>query len=67
MHEIETIAEDRLVGAEAIAKFRGEPVRRTRWLIEKGELPHGREGHLIVASKRVLIEHWHRTTSGKAA
>jgi hypothetical protein len=55
--EPETIADDRLVGAEAIAKFRGERVRRTRYLIERGELPHGREGTLIVASKRALREH----------
>jgi hypothetical protein len=57
----ETLADDRLVGAEAIAEFRGEQVRRTRYLLERGDIPHGREGNLFVASKRVLREHWART------
>ena len=66
MHEIETtIADDRLVGAEAIAKFRGEPVRRTRYLIERGAIPYGREGNVIVASKRALRKHWERLTAGQ--
>lgn len=65
MRETETIADDRLVGAAAIAAFRGEPVRRTRYLIERGELPHGREGGVIVASKRVLREHWRKLTGGQ--
>jgi len=65
MHEIESIADDRLCGVRAIAKFRGEPERRTRYLIERGLIPHGREGDVIVASKRVLLDHWRHTTSGE--
>ena len=66
MHETEeTIATDRLVGAEAIAAFRGEPVRRTRHLIERQQIPHGREGGLIVASKRALMEDWRKKTGGQ--
>jgi hypothetical protein len=64
MHQIDNIADDRLVGAEAIAKFRGEPIRRARYLIERGAIPFGREGNVIVASKRALLEHWHRLTGG---
>jgi hypothetical protein len=59
------IASDRLVGIEAIARFRGEEPRRTRHLIQRNLLPHGYEGALIVASKRVLREQWRRLTSGK--
>ena len=58
----ETIADDRLVGADAIARFRGEQPRKTRYLIDKGLLPVGREGNLIVASKR---DHWRRTTEDR--
>ena len=64
--ESETIADDRLVGAEAIARFRGEPVRRTRYLVERGELPHGREGNIIVASKRALRRHWEQQTAAES-
>jgi hypothetical protein len=60
-----TLADDRLVGVAQIAKFRGEAERRTRHLISRGLLPTGREGDLIVASKRVLREQWERTTSAK--
>jgi hypothetical protein len=67
VHETDTIADDRLVGAEAIAKFRGDSVRRTRYLIERGLLPVGREGDIIVASKRTLREHWQKLTGTKAA
>ena len=58
----DTIADDRLEGAEAIAQFRGEPVRRTRYLLGRGVIPHGREGDRFVASKRVLREHWEQLT-----
>jgi hypothetical protein len=50
MHQIDNIADDRLVGAEAIAKFRGEPIRRTRYLIERGAIPFGREGNYTANS-----------------
>jgi hypothetical protein len=63
---LETIADDRLVGAKAISDFRGEPVRRTRYLLQKGLIPHGYEGTLLVASKKRLREHWLETTGGGA-
>jgi hypothetical protein len=57
------LADDRLVGVAAIAQFRNESRRRTQYLIDIGELPHGREGRVIVASKRALRAHWARLTS----
>jgi hypothetical protein len=62
--EADDLAADRLVGAEAIAEYRGEPVRRTRHLLDLNLIPHGKEGRLIVASKRKLREHWAQTTGG---
>jgi hypothetical protein len=59
------LADDRLVGVAAIAKFRNEPRRRTQYLIDTGRLPHGREGRVIVASKRVLLAHWAKLTGGE--
>jgi hypothetical protein len=67
MNTIENIGDDRLHGVREIAKFRGEPERHTRHLIERGLIPHGREGNIIVASKRTLLEHWRQTTSGEKA
>ena len=61
-----SLADDRLVGVAAIAQFRGESVRRCRYLIEIGELPVGREGAAIVASKKALIDDWARKTGGAA-
>jgi hypothetical protein len=51
------VGNDRLVGAEAIAEFRGEDVARTSYLIRCGRIPVYREGRLIVASRRTLREH----------
>jgi hypothetical protein len=61
------IADDRLNGAEEIAKFRGEPVHRTRYLIRKKMIPVAFEGERIVGSKRRLREHYIAATSGKSA
>jgi hypothetical protein len=55
------IAADRLVGVQAIASFRGEEPRRTRYLIERGVIPVGREGERIVASKQRLRSEWNKT------
>ncbi|HSA80824.1 MAG TPA: hypothetical protein VLE23_08365 [Geminicoccaceae bacterium] len=64
---VESIADDKLDGVAAIAAFRGEPVRRCRYLIELGELPVGREGNWIIASRRVLLDDLRRKTGGAAA
>jgi hypothetical protein len=61
------IAEDRLVGAEAIGRFidpRMTP-RVARRLLEAGLYPCWREGKAYVASKRALAAHWRRMTSGE--
>jgi hypothetical protein len=50
------LAADRLVGIEAIAKFRGEDIQRTRYLVRIGAFPFYREGRIIVASKAALRE-----------
>jgi hypothetical protein len=50
-------ADDRLVGGATIAAFRNERRRRTQYLIDTGRLPHGRDGRVIVAGKRVLLAH----------
>ena len=64
-HTPSPLADDRLVGVAAIAKFRSEPRRRTQYLIDTGRLPHGREGRVIVASKRALLAHWAKLTGGE--
>jgi hypothetical protein len=50
------LGDDRLVGVEAIAAFRGEPLARTRHLIRIRAFPFYREGRIIVASKVALRE-----------
>jgi hypothetical protein len=60
-----SIADDRLVGAKAIAEFRGEKIERTRYLLRLGLIPVYREGAAIIASKRVLREHHLAAASGK--
>lgn len=51
------LSKDCLRGAAAIAKFRGESLNRTRYLIRKRIIPTYREGGIICASKQALIEH----------
>jgi hypothetical protein len=59
------LATDRLVGVEAIARFRGEDVQRTRYLVRIGAIPFYREGRIIVASKAALREdHLRQATRG---
>lgn len=60
-------ADDILRGVAAIAAFRKEPERRTRYLIERKLIPFGKEGAIIIASKRRLREQYEKLTSGKAA
>ena len=61
------IGSDVLRGVQEIARFRGENPRRTLYLLERGEIPHGREGSRYVASKRKLREHHDRLTGGGGA
>ena len=61
-----SVAQDALRGAKQIADFRGEPLRRTNYLLERGLIPAGKEGNHWVASKSVLRAHHARLTGGKA-
>jgi len=54
------IAEDLLVGADAIAHEIGVPRRRVYNLVEKGLLPCTHEGATIVASRSRLRQHYAR-------
>jgi hypothetical protein len=60
-----SVADDRLVGAKAIAEFRGEKIERTRYLLRRGLIPVYQEGATIIASKGVLREHHRSAASGK--
>jgi hypothetical protein len=64
MTENFSLAEDRLVGVEAIAAFRGERKRRTQYLLDKGVIPAGKEGNIFIASKQALTAHHHKLTGG---
>jgi hypothetical protein len=59
--------DDRLEGAAAIAEFTGETVRRVFHLAEKKLIPVGRIGGRLIASKKVLTEHYQKLVSGQAA
>jgi hypothetical protein len=65
--EVTSIAADRTEGARAIAAFLGVTERQARWRIDRGLIPHAREGERIVASRRALRDHWRRATSGSGA
>jgi hypothetical protein len=62
---ITTIAEDRLEGAEAIARFVDDKMtpREMRLRLERGDYPHWREGRTYVASKAALLAHWRKKTA----
>jgi len=62
-----SLAGDLLRGAKPIGDFIGEPdQRRVYYIAEKGYLPIGKEGALLVASKRALRAHYDRLTQGAA-
>jgi len=66
MPENFSLADDRLVGAKAIAEFRNEPVRRTNYLLERGMIPAGKEGKVWIASRKALIAQHVKLTGGEA-
>jgi hypothetical protein len=62
--KFESIAEDRLEGAEQIGRFIGNLTpRETRRLLEGGHWPCWREGRIYVASKAALRAHWRAMTA----
>ena len=60
-----TIAEDRLEGAKAIARFIDPNMteREMHLRLERGDYPHWREGRTYVASKMALLAHWRAKTA----
>jgi hypothetical protein len=60
----ESVADDILRGAGAIASFLGEPKRRVFYLAELGLLPIGKEGKSLIASKKRLCRHYDDLTRG---
>ena len=63
----DTLRGDVLRGAAEIAKFIGEPVRRTFYLIENKQIPAGKRGAVWLGSKSALREHHRRLTCADAA
>jgi len=61
-----SLANDILRGAKAIADFIGETEKRTRYLAERAVIPVGKEGGILIASKRRLRERYERLTGGQA-
>jgi hypothetical protein len=61
----ETLGDDVLRGAAAIAAFIGEPERRTRHLLDRGLVPAGQIGRIWHGSKRKIRAHYERVTDGQ--
>jgi hypothetical protein len=61
-----SLADDRLVGVEAIARFVDPAMSlwKMQRLLETGHYPHSREGKIYVASKTALRERWREMTRG---
>jgi hypothetical protein len=62
----DTLSDDRLEGAAAIAAFWGGSLRQTFHLLETGQLPAGKIGSKWIASKSALREHYAKLTRGEA-
>jgi hypothetical protein len=62
--DMTSIADDRLVGAEAIGRFIDPTMteREARRLLEDGHYPCWREGKVYVASKAAILAHWRQMT-----
>ena len=53
----EAFGDDLLTGAAEIAAFRGEPLRRTNYLLERGHLPAFKEGRIWKMRKSAHQRH----------
>ena len=53
----EAFGDDLLTGAAEIAAYRGDPVRRTTYLLEKGLLPAFKEGRIWKMRKSAHQRH----------
>jgi hypothetical protein len=64
MDTITSIADDELVGAEAISRFINKSLTRTYVLLETGVVPAGKWGNVWVGSKATILDHYRRMTAG---
>jgi hypothetical protein len=62
--ESDSLANDRLRGAKAIADFLGESEKRIYYLVGRGYLKIGHLGSTLIASKQTLREQYERITRG---
>jgi hypothetical protein len=63
----EDLATDRLRGIKPIAAFLGETEPRVSYMVERGLIPHTKEGRSVVSRKSWLRAHYARPSSGAAA
>jgi hypothetical protein len=54
----QTLAQDLLIGAAAIAKYIGISERACRHQLDRKQIPHRRMGRLIVGSRSTLRRHF---------
>jgi hypothetical protein len=54
------IGEDLIRGASKISEELGEPLRRTYYLLETGQLPAWKMGSRWYLRRSALVEHFHR-------
>jgi hypothetical protein len=59
-HQPENLADDMLTGAEQIASFTGDTVRRTNYLLEQKRLPAFQEGRVWKMRKSTYRAHIER-------
>jgi hypothetical protein len=62
-HQPENLADDMLTGAEQIASFTGDTVRRTNYLLEQKRLPAFQEGRVWKMRKSTYLAHVQRLES----
>ena len=58
--KIARIGEDLIRGASSISEELGEPLRRTYYLLESGQLPAWKMGSRWYLRRSALVEHFHR-------
>jgi hypothetical protein len=63
----ESLGSDLIWGVSALAKEIGKTERQTYHLVETRQIPAGKTGGFIVASRRRLRAHFEALTSGEVA
>jgi hypothetical protein len=59
------LADDLLVGAREVGRYRGRSPSTAHRLLANGVIPCGRVGALYVASRQALDRHFRELTSGR--